>query len=196
MPGLMTLRATLRRTGSVCSAMKTMPMPPSPICCSSLYGPIDRAGPLAGGRPVDGGRAGAAVGGRRLQEARRPGRGPPSSASTRCPQAGVAGAGLVEVTRPARPASAISRASRKMVFASGVGSVMVELRRVGLSPCSAESGRRGCHDENSAGRVGRVARRVECVVAARPGRRPSAGRRCRARCRGRRRPRSTVSPAK
>ena len=43
MPGLMTFRATLRRTGWVCSAMKTMPMPPSPIGSSSLYGPIDRA---------------------------------------------------------------------------------------------------------------------------------------------------------
>ena len=40
MPGLMTLRATLRWTGRVCSAMKTVPMPPSPICCNSLYGPI------------------------------------------------------------------------------------------------------------------------------------------------------------
>ena len=40
MPGLMTLRATLRCTGWVCSAMKTVPMPPSPICCSSLYGPM------------------------------------------------------------------------------------------------------------------------------------------------------------
>ena len=40
MPGLMIFSATLRRTGSVCSAMKTTPMPPSPICCSSLYGPM------------------------------------------------------------------------------------------------------------------------------------------------------------
>ena len=36
MPGLMILRATARRTGLSCSAMKTMPMPPSPICCRSL----------------------------------------------------------------------------------------------------------------------------------------------------------------
>ena len=45
MPGLMTLRATLRWTGWVCSAMKTTPMPPSPICCSSLYGPMTVPGP-------------------------------------------------------------------------------------------------------------------------------------------------------
>src|SRR5262245_20523680 len=38
-PGLMILRATLRRTGSSCSAMYTTPMPPSPITWSSLYGP-------------------------------------------------------------------------------------------------------------------------------------------------------------
>ena len=36
MPGLMILSATLRRTGTSCSAMKTMPMPPSPIACRSL----------------------------------------------------------------------------------------------------------------------------------------------------------------
>ena len=36
MPGLMILSATVRRIGSSCSAMKTTPMPPSPICCSSL----------------------------------------------------------------------------------------------------------------------------------------------------------------
>src|SRR5207249_3336776 len=40
MPGLRILRATLRRTGWVCSAMKTTPKPPSPICSKSLYGPI------------------------------------------------------------------------------------------------------------------------------------------------------------
>ena len=36
MPGLMILSATLRRTGSCCSATKTRPMPPSPICSISL----------------------------------------------------------------------------------------------------------------------------------------------------------------
>ena len=46
MPGLMTLRATLRWTGWVCSAMQTVPMPPSPICCSSLYGPMTVPGPF------------------------------------------------------------------------------------------------------------------------------------------------------
>jgi hypothetical protein len=42
MPGLMTLSATFRRTGAVCSAMKTTPKPPSPICWSlsqQLVGP-------------------------------------------------------------------------------------------------------------------------------------------------------------
>src|SRR5258708_9798557 len=39
MPGLITLTATLRRTGCCCSATKTRPMPPSPICSMSLYGP-------------------------------------------------------------------------------------------------------------------------------------------------------------
>ena len=38
MPGLMILSATLRRTGSVCSAMQTAPMPPSPICSQQLVG--------------------------------------------------------------------------------------------------------------------------------------------------------------
>ena len=36
MPALMSLRATLRRTGCVCSATQTVPMPPSPIASSSL----------------------------------------------------------------------------------------------------------------------------------------------------------------
>src|SRR5262245_55035114 len=40
MPGLITFRATLRRTGWACSATKTRPMPPSPISSRSVYGPI------------------------------------------------------------------------------------------------------------------------------------------------------------
>ena len=40
MPGLMILRATLRRMGCCCSATKTRPKPPSPICSISLYGPM------------------------------------------------------------------------------------------------------------------------------------------------------------
>src|SRR5262245_61339640 len=39
-PGFRTFRATLRRTGAVCSAMKTTPNPPSPICSRSLYEPM------------------------------------------------------------------------------------------------------------------------------------------------------------
>ena len=52
MPGLMILSATLRRTGCSCSAMKTTPMPPSPICWSSLYGPIIVPGPSVRGRKL------------------------------------------------------------------------------------------------------------------------------------------------
>ena len=36
MPGLMILSATLRRIGCCCSATKTRPKPPSPICSISL----------------------------------------------------------------------------------------------------------------------------------------------------------------
>src|SRR5262245_6898150 len=39
MPGLSTFSATLRRSGCCCSARKTRPKPPSPICSSSLYEP-------------------------------------------------------------------------------------------------------------------------------------------------------------
>ena len=37
MPGLISLRATMRRMGSRCSAIQTVPMPPSPITSSSRY---------------------------------------------------------------------------------------------------------------------------------------------------------------
>ena len=53
MPALMSLSATSRLTGSVCSAIQTVPMPPSPICSSSLYGPITVPGARCGGL-VDG----------------------------------------------------------------------------------------------------------------------------------------------
>jgi hypothetical protein len=36
MPSLTIFSATLRTTGSRCSAIHTVPMPPSPIGCSSL----------------------------------------------------------------------------------------------------------------------------------------------------------------
>ena len=36
MPSLMIFSATRRRTGSTCSAIQTVPKPPSPICWSSL----------------------------------------------------------------------------------------------------------------------------------------------------------------
>ena len=38
-PGWMTLSATRRLTGSVCSVIQTVPMPPWRICSSSLYRP-------------------------------------------------------------------------------------------------------------------------------------------------------------
>jgi hypothetical protein len=40
MPGLITFSATFRWTGWVCSATNTCPIPPSPICSISLYGPM------------------------------------------------------------------------------------------------------------------------------------------------------------
>src|SRR5262245_13607954 len=77
MPGLMTFKATRRRTGSVCSARKTAPMPPSPRCCNSWYGPTAVPGCTAEGRssPV------SAVGScRKLPAASWA----PSRSSTRC----------------------------------------------------------------------------------------------------------------
>src|SRR5947209_999427 len=67
MPGLRTLRATFRRTGSICSAMKTTPKPPSPICSRSLYGPMtvpacSDAGPA---KPEVAASGGTAAGARR-----------------------------------------------------------------------------------------------------------------------------------
>ena len=46
-PALMSLTATSRLTGSVCWAIQTVPMPPSPICSSSLYGPMTAPGASA-----------------------------------------------------------------------------------------------------------------------------------------------------
>ena len=44
-PGWMIFKATRRWTGFSCSAMNTTPMPPSPIFCRSLYGPMSVPGP-------------------------------------------------------------------------------------------------------------------------------------------------------
>src|SRR6266849_2911090 len=41
LPTLMSFNATCRRTGAVCSASHTCPMPPSPILRMSRYGPMD-----------------------------------------------------------------------------------------------------------------------------------------------------------
>ncbi len=53
MPALMSLRATSRLTGSVCSAIQTVPMPPSPICSDELVRTDDRAGTF-GDRLING----------------------------------------------------------------------------------------------------------------------------------------------
>ena len=49
MPALMTLRATVRRTGWVCSAMKTVPMPALADRLEELVRADDRAGVLVEG---------------------------------------------------------------------------------------------------------------------------------------------------
>ena len=67
----MTLSATLRRTGVSCSAMKTTPMPPSPIDCSSLYGPMRVPGSLGEGRCWRGRGGQNRRGGRIVMRARR-----------------------------------------------------------------------------------------------------------------------------
>ena len=60
MPALMTFSATWRRTGWVCSASHTSPIPPSPTRWSRRSGPIVRGGAVRRGR----GPRGVGVGGR------------------------------------------------------------------------------------------------------------------------------------
>ncbi len=68
MPSLMILSATVRRTGTSCSARKTEPNPPSPRSFFSVYGPTREPGPStsesteSGTAPLDedGGRLPAA----------------------------------------------------------------------------------------------------------------------------------------
>ena len=110
MPGLMIFRATLRRTGCCCSAMKTTPMPPSPICCSSLYGPMTVPGPLGDGL----------VARSRPQAGRASSRKLPASASwarssrSTSPRAGPGRRRRPGRGRPRRsPAAACSRAARR-----------------------------------------------------------------------------------
>src|SRR5262245_37797554 len=74
-PGLITLRATLRWTGWVCSASQTEPMPPSPIGCKSLYGPT-RPPDSSGGPPAAGPSTGRAR--------KPPGLSAASSRASRC----------------------------------------------------------------------------------------------------------------
>ena len=54
-PALIIFSATVRLIGRVCSAMKTVPMPPSPMVCKSLYGPMSApASSVAGAEPTVG----------------------------------------------------------------------------------------------------------------------------------------------
>src|SRR5262249_29346297 len=52
MPALISFNATRRLTGSVCCAIQTVPMPPSPIGSMSLYGPMTVPG--CSGEPAPG----------------------------------------------------------------------------------------------------------------------------------------------
>ena len=104
-----------------------MPIPPSPICSSSLYGPtavpgraVGTAG-SSGSRVRGGGRVGAAAGCSRKLPACRVGPQQPVHAA---PEGGVPGAGLVEEPPPVLGAG-ISRACRNRSLASGSQSGMV-----------------------------------------------------------------------
>ena len=87
--------------------MKTTPKPPSPICSSSLYGPIDRAGPL-GGRARSTVATGPAAG--RLAGSCRPASWACEQRLDPAAQGRVAAAGLVQEGRAARPATCCSTA--------------------------------------------------------------------------------------
>lgn len=52
MPALISFSATVRRTGSACSARQTSPMPPSPTFSSRRYGPTWRPAPEVGAGSV------------------------------------------------------------------------------------------------------------------------------------------------
>ena len=171
MPGLMTFRATLRRTGSVCSAMKTVPMPPSPICCSSLYGPMTVPGRSRGeGCRLDVGRAeprGPDAAGRFEEAAGL--RGAVEQGLDRAAERRVAAAGPVQERRPLgrRPRSP-GRRGRGILR-----SWRCHRQRSpdGPSPLSATSGRGAAHGigKRFAGRSAQrpVRRRVQSSSQAR-----------------------------
>src|SRR5262245_20970880 len=101
MPGLMTFSATRRRTGCSCSARKTVPIPPSPISCSSLYGPMIVPGPSGAGvstvpAPCDAHARDARVRGRLEQETPGPVEGPEEGLDA-IPQARIGPARLLQV---------------------------------------------------------------------------------------------------
>src|SRR5262245_18192335 len=115
-PGLMSLRATRRRTGCSCSAMKTTPMPPSPICCNNLYGPTRDPGRSVTGSWPAVGPATASAAGRRRNSHTRPSVANRPSTSPRRP-ASAPDAASRYAARSA--ADSISRARPKMDFTSG-----------------------------------------------------------------------------
>ena len=100
---------------------QTAPIPPSPICSSSLYGPIDRAGPLAPRRGrLAGGRGRVAP--RRTPGTRRPGSWSASRSSTSPPQGGVARRTPGRGTPGGRPAGrSPGRRGRSVLRAVGLG---------------------------------------------------------------------------
>src|SRR5262245_56228960 len=169
MPGLITFRATLRRTGRSCSAMKTTPMPPSPICCRSLYGPMQEPG-----RSVTGCSSTVALGGGRSRN--------PSSSSwaarSSCTLARSAGsapqAPLRYAARSARVGN--SRAARK-IDCSGFAAGMVNAPLLGAGrvppPCKAPPDR--CRGQKTCALFGRrvVRTRPEVPIHGTP--QPGAG---------------------
>src|SRR5262249_27347435 len=103
-PALTTLTATRRRIGWAWSAIQTVPIPPSPICCSSLYGPTPPPAPSsaapesrggAGPGRAPAGRAGGQGVGRPLQEAAQAGVGGQQRLHPRA-EVGIRAARLVE----------------------------------------------------------------------------------------------------
>ena len=107
MPGLMTLSATRRLTGSRCSAIQTVPMPPSPICFEQLVTPGDEdAGSLGRRWLVDRTRGRSAV--QELRGLRLSGQHALNAGA----QFGVVAARLAEDKRPARRPRVFSAAKK------------------------------------------------------------------------------------
>ena len=195
MPGLMTFRATLRRTGCVLLGHEDDAHAALADLLQQLVGADDRAGPLRRSAAGRSSAVGAGGGGSRKL--------PASSWAAQqrldLPRsAGVAAAGLVEVGGPlARRAPSPGRRGRSI--RRSVGSVhgrllgdgrpVMTVRRIG--------GRTPHGSGNFLVEPARLASPAELGVAARRGRRPSGESAVRRRdAEGLRRPRSTVRPAK